>query len=187
MSSLRHPNIIQFFGVCYFESPGPLPLLVMEQLEISLGDVLKYTPDLPLSFKRSVLEDVASGLLYLHTRNPHVIHGDLRVKNVLLTSSVAKITGFGISCTKEYFQRVANVAYGFSFDSRPSDIQSFGHLVNFTFTQVKIIMKMCSLSTCTLIHRYCMVIAFDHMYSLPVTATRTSGNWRQWLVTTTLL
>ena len=48
--------------------------------------------NLPLSLKCSVLEDVASGLLYLHERQPPVIHRDLTSKNVLLTSSlVAKI------------------------------------------------------------------------------------------------
>ena len=134
MSSLRHPNIIQFFGVCYFGSLGPLPMLVMEQLEINLDDILKYTPDLPFSFKCSVLENVASGLLYLHERNPPVVHGDLRAKNVLLTSSsVAKITGFGSSRIQEPDKKVAHVPYEFSFDD---DIQSFGHLVNFTITQV---------------------------------------------------
>ena len=62
MSSLR---ITQFFGLCFL--PGSrLPLLVMEHLETSLGDLLEHVPGFPISLKRSVLEDVASRLLYLH-------------------------------------------------------------------------------------------------------------------------
>ena len=97
MSSLRHPNITQFLGLCFL--PGTqLPLLVMERLETSLDDLLEHMPNLPLSLKRSVLEDVASGLLYLHKRASPVIHRDLTAKNVLLTSSlVAKITDMGNS------------------------------------------------------------------------------------------
>ena len=97
MSSLRHPNITQFLGICFL--PGTqLPLLVMELLETSLDDLLEHMPNLPLSLKRSVLENVASGLLYLHNRNPPVIHRDLTSNNVLLTSSlVAKITDMGNS------------------------------------------------------------------------------------------
>ncbi len=65
----------------------------MKRLETSLGDLLEHTSNLLLSLKHSVLEDVANGLLYLHDRQPPVIHRDLTSENVLLTSSlVAKIT-----------------------------------------------------------------------------------------------
>ena len=90
MSSLRHPNITQFLGLCFL--PGTqLPLLVMERLETNLDDLLQH--------KRSVLEDIASGLVYLHKNRPPVIHRDLTTNNVLLTSSlVAKISDMGNSC-----------------------------------------------------------------------------------------
>ena len=97
MSSLHHPNITQFLGLCFL--PGTqLPLLVMELLATSLHDHLEDEPNLPLSRKWSVLADIASGLLYLHERPSPVIHRDLTAKNVLLTSSlVAKITDMGNS------------------------------------------------------------------------------------------
>ena len=153
MSSLRHPNITQFLGLCFL--PGTqLPLLVMERLETSLDDLLEHMPNLPLSLKCSVLEDVASGLLYLHKRNPPVIHRDLTAKNVLLTSSlVAKITDMGNSRifdmtpgqmastmsklpgTLVYMPPEAlddDHKYGTSLD-----IFSFGHLALFTIIQVR--------------------------------------------------
>ena len=85
MSSLCHPNITQFLGLCFIPS-NQLPLLVMERLETSLDDLLEYMPNLPLSLKHSVLEDVASGLLYLHSMQPPVIHSELISKNILLTT-----------------------------------------------------------------------------------------------------
>ena len=150
MSSLHHPNVTQFLGLCFL--PGTrLPLLVMERLETSLDDLLENAPNLPLSIKRSILENVASGLLYLHKRNPPVIHRDLTSKNVLLTSSLmAKITDMGNSRIIRPGQVVRTLSalpgtqvymppeaqddthrYG-----PPLDIFSFGHLALFTITQV---------------------------------------------------
>ena len=108
MSTLRHPNIVQFLGVAFF--PGSrLPALVMERLLTSLHDLL--APDAPppsgavtpLSFfsmalKCSVLHNVACGLAYLHERSPPVIHRDLSARNVLLDSEmVAKIADLGVA------------------------------------------------------------------------------------------
>ena len=108
MSTLRHPNIVQFLGVAFF--PGSrLPALVMERLLTSLHDLL--APDTPppsgavtpLSFfsmalKVSVLHNVACGLAYLHERSPPVIHRDLSARNVLLDSEmVAKIADLGVA------------------------------------------------------------------------------------------
>ena len=106
MSTVRHPNVVQFLGVAFF--PGSrLPALVMERLLTSLHDLL--APDTPpppgaspLAFfsvvlKCSVLQNVACGLAYLHERSPPVIHRDLSARNVLLNSEmVAKIADLGI-------------------------------------------------------------------------------------------
>ena len=153
MSSLHHPNITQFLGVCFL--PGTqLPLLVMERLETSLDDLLENAPNLPLSMKRSVLENVASGLLYLHTRNPPVIHRDLTSRNILLTSSLmAKITDMGNSRIADMrpgqMVRTLSALPGTLVYMPPEaqddthhygpslDIFSFGHLALFTITQVR--------------------------------------------------
>ena len=152
MSSLRHPNITLFLGLCFL-SGTRLPLLVMERLETSLDDMLEHMPGLPLSLKCSVLKDVASGLVYLHNRQPQIIHRDLTAKNVLLTSSlVAKITDMGNS--RMIDMRPGQLASTLSrlpgtlvymppealnetHRYGPSlDIFSFGHLTLYTMTQV---------------------------------------------------
>ena len=153
MSSLRHPNITQFLGLCFLPNTQ-LPLLVMERLETSLDDLLEYMPNLPLSLKRSVLEDVASGLLYLHSMQPPVIHRDLTSKNVLLTSSlVAKITDMGnsriVNMRPGQMARTLSKYPGTLVYMPPEaqdekhhygsslDIFSFGHLSLYTLTQVR--------------------------------------------------
>ena len=154
MSSLRHPNITLFLGLCFLPNTR-LPLLVMERLEMSLDDLLEHMPSLPLSLKRSVLEGVACGLVYLHEKEPPVIHRDLTAKNVLLTSSLqAKITDMGNSriinmrpgqLARTLSQLPGTLVYmppeALSDTHRygPSlDVFSFGHLTLYTVTQVTI-------------------------------------------------
>ena len=108
MSTLRHPNIVQFLGVYFF--PGSrMPALVMERLLTSLHDLLDpETPPPPgappplsfftLNLKCCVLRDVASGLAYLHERSPPIIHRDLSARNVLLnTKMLGKIADLGVA------------------------------------------------------------------------------------------
>ena len=108
MSTIRHPNIVQFLGVTFFPE-SRLPALVMERLLTSLHDLLAPDPPplsgavAPLSFfsmalKCSVLNNVACGLAYLHEQLPPIIHRDLSARNVLLDSDmVAKIADLGVA------------------------------------------------------------------------------------------
>ena len=105
---IRHPNIVQFLGVSFFEG-SRLPALVMERLLTSLHDLL--APETqpppgtlpPLSFfklglKCSVLHNVASGLDYLHHQTPPIIHRDLSARNILLNSRlVGKLADLGVA------------------------------------------------------------------------------------------
>ena len=106
MSSLRHPNIVQFLGIAFFPN-SRLPALVMERLMTSLHDLLDPesppspdapTPFFPLSLKYSILHNVACGLAYLHEQTPPVAHRDLSARNVLVNSGmVAKIADLGVA------------------------------------------------------------------------------------------
>ena len=98
MSNLRHPNIVQFIGIC-LHPLNPLPILVMEKLKSQLHQLLVTCSTIPLILKRSILSDIARGLAYLH---PQVIHRDLLVKNILLTPFfAAKIYDFGSSLSSD--------------------------------------------------------------------------------------
>ena len=150
---MRHPHVVQFLGLCFLEG-STLPVLVMERLDGSLDDLLESTPGLPLPLKQSLLVDVVRGLLYLHTRNPPVVHRDLSARNVLLTSSlVAKVSDLGNArivnlqpgqLARTLTRLPGTMAYmpPEAFDQHSQygprlDIFSFGHLTLFTLTQVR--------------------------------------------------
>ena len=89
---LRHPNIVQFFGVYFPPSSGHLPSLVMELLHCSLTSFLKTNSEISHKIKLSILHDISLGVRFLHTSSPPIIHRDLSSNNVLISRSyVAKI------------------------------------------------------------------------------------------------
>ena len=125
MSTLRHPNIVQFLGVTFF--PGSrLPALVMERLLTSLHDLLDPDPDTPppreavpplaffsMALKCSVLQDVARGLAYRHGQSPPIIHRDLSARNVLLNSGmVGKIADLGVARIAPRMRAAATMTKG---------------------------------------------------------------------------
>ena len=153
MTQVHHPNVVQCKGVCLLESEA-MPVLLMERLMSSLhAYVLDSTnSNMPLVRKLSILRDVASGLNYLHSHKPAIIHRDLTGTNVLLDSKLkAKISDFGnarlmdldpmatpgiytaMPGTPDYMPPEAQ---GDSAKCGPSlDIFSFGHLSLFTIIQ----------------------------------------------------
>ena len=97
MTTLRHPNIVQFLGLALLPR-SRLPALVMERLLTSLHDLLESRPNIPLGLKHSFLCDVARGISYLHNRSPPLVHRDLSARNVLLnTAMTAKIGDLGVA------------------------------------------------------------------------------------------
>lgn len=102
LSGLRHPHIVQFFGL-WFDDSGLY--LVMEKMMMSLHDMLTpgdqkscSSPNIPSGLKYTILQDIARGIAFLHTQNPPVIHRDLSARNVLLNSAItAKIADLGMA------------------------------------------------------------------------------------------
>lgn len=153
LSDLRHPNIVQFLGVCFLPD-SHLPVLVMERLEGSLDELLESTPNIPLFTKVSILQDVARGLVYLHNQSPSVIHRDLSARNILINSDMnAKIADLGNARLADVHpnQVAQTMTPGIpgtpvymppeALDEVPKygsslDMFSFGHLSLFTATQI---------------------------------------------------
>ena len=153
MTQVHHPNVVQCKGVCLLESEA-MPVLLMERLMSSLhAYVLDSTnSNMSLVRKLSILYDVASGLNYLHSHKPAIIHRDLTGTNVLLDEELrAKISDFvnarimdldpkatpgifiSLPGTPDY---VPPEAQGNSAKCGPSlDVFSFGHLSLFTIIQ----------------------------------------------------
>ena len=98
LSILDHPNIVEFIGVYFGKTKEFDVSLIMEKLHFDLSKYLNTHDNAPLFEKLSILLDVSSGLLYLHTREPPIIHRDLSIGNILLTEQLqAKIADFGLS------------------------------------------------------------------------------------------
>ena len=156
MVQLHHPNIVQCKGMSLL-TDQPLPVLLMERMMSSLHDYLLHPDNLNLCVERkvSILRDTASGLDYLHSLTPAIVHRDLTAKNVLLDSQLrAKISDISnarimdldpeaipetltsLPGTLEYMPPEAqggSVAYDPSLD-----VFSFGHLALFTVTQTPV-------------------------------------------------
>ena len=156
MVRLHHPNIVQCKGVSFL-ADQPLPVLLMERLMSSLHAYLLHPDNSNLCVERkvSILHDTASGLDYLHSQTPAIIHRDLTARNVLLDSQLtAKISDFGNSRIMDLdpeaspetltplpgtLEYMPPEAQGGSVAYDPSlDVFSFGHLSLFTVTQTPV-------------------------------------------------
>jgi serine/threonine protein kinase len=102
MAQLRHPNIVQFMGICR----DPAAIVTEFCARRSLHAILAQARGSPakaaeLTWDRrlGLLADAARGMLYLHSNKPHaIVHGDVKSLNVVVTEQwVAKVCDFGFS------------------------------------------------------------------------------------------
>jgi len=120
-SSLRHPNIVMFLGVAVDRESNNSPrFLMMELMDRSLHDEIfpgGVVPrqGAPMSLDRvvSILLDVSRALAYLHSRDPPVLHLDLKPRNVLIDrSGTAKIGDLGEAHVIQSTQRATQRVFG---------------------------------------------------------------------------
>ena len=87
LGSLSHPNIMRFCAVCL----DPPMIVTQYYSQGSLFDLLKRArrgdkrAQAELTWRKRIemLRDVAAGMVFLHSRRPPVVHGDLRSPNLL--------------------------------------------------------------------------------------------------------
>ncbi|EFC41145.1 predicted protein [Naegleria gruberi] len=100
LSSLRHDNIVTFYGICVTDQGK---YMITEFVEKGSLDRTLYKArigeiDLSLHQKISILIATAKGIEYLHSLTPVVVHRDLKPGNILLDDkNIAKICDFGLS------------------------------------------------------------------------------------------
>jgi len=100
MSGLEHPNLVNLIGVCLD------PLCIVTEF-MAYGDLYNFlqdtSRDLDLALRLKIAIDIASGMLFLHSAKPPIIHRDLKSPNVLMAAIsvnapvVAKVADFGLS------------------------------------------------------------------------------------------
>lgn len=95
LSKLRHPNLLLFLGICYDKDLKPTTILT-ELMPCNLYDILEvHKIKLSLAEVLDIALDIATGLEYLHSHNPVVVHRDISSKNILLGGNKAKIADLG--------------------------------------------------------------------------------------------
>ncbi len=104
ISSLRHPNIVQFIDVQDYIPPSPAPgsqplvSLIMELMEENLTTFLsryRRSDEVPLHRIIDICHEIALALHYLHTRG--IMYGILSSNNVLFLNGRTKISDIGVS------------------------------------------------------------------------------------------
>jgi len=111
LSRLRHPNIIELYGICTdraIDISAPelresFYCLVMEYASNgSLHDLIhpkqNTNDELDIKLIKKMLKQIARALVYLHSNSPPMIHRDLKPASVVFDSeSNAKLTDFGLA------------------------------------------------------------------------------------------
>ncbi|KAF8577546.1 kinase-like protein [Ramaria rubella] len=94
-AGFKHPRILQFYGVCHHGDRA----YFMVSPYLKNGNVIDYLTNIdPDANRRQLLLEAAEGLLYLHSRHPPVVHGDMKGANILITDSgTAVVADFGLS------------------------------------------------------------------------------------------
>ncbi|KJA27023.1 hypothetical protein HYPSUDRAFT_179787 [Hypholoma sublateritium FD-334 SS-4] len=104
LGAFNHPNIVRFLGVSIPENTKETPVMIVSEL-CSNGDLFDYVRQTNAPSLHKVLSmmlDIASGLEYLHTRKPSIIHRDCKSSNILITAKgTAKIADFGLAKVKQ--------------------------------------------------------------------------------------
>ncbi|KIO21062.1 hypothetical protein M407DRAFT_51459, partial [Tulasnella calospora MUT 4182] len=93
-SGLNHPNVVPLRG--YALQDDGTPMIISPWFEH--GDVHSYLEDYPDADRKKIVRQVAEGLVYLHSQDPPVVHGDLKGGNVLIDKEGdAALCDFGLS------------------------------------------------------------------------------------------
>ncbi|KAE9403632.1 kinase-like protein [Gymnopus androsaceus JB14] len=81
---LKHPNILPLLGV-NAELFSPSFCLISPWMENK--DIITFLRKNPSHDRQNVLSEVAAGLCYLHSRDPPILHGDIRGANILVSNN----------------------------------------------------------------------------------------------------
>jgi len=152
---VRHPQIVGIHGAIVDPLSRKIALVIEFVRGIILDQFLTLGPEASQSSQPGVVErysimlGVSNALLYLHTRCPHIVHGDIKGSNtmvqVLRGAVHAKVLDFGMSrvLTRHTQPLGGTLAYlapevllREDTVKCSADIYSFGRLITFIATSI---------------------------------------------------
>ena len=92
LNMLRHPNLVLFMGA--IAEPNNICIVTEYCAGGTLFNILHQKHELILTWglRLRFLQEIATGMNFLHTNDPPIIHRDLKSLNILLTSKIEKPT-----------------------------------------------------------------------------------------------
>ena len=110
LSTISHPNIIQYLGM-YQHHKVRLPVLLMELMDTSLKNYLESSPKpIPYHIQINICHDITLALSFLHSNG--IIHRDLSSNNVLMSEDTqAKVTDFGMASLGDMNPRATHLTF----------------------------------------------------------------------------
>ena len=110
LSTIRHPNIIQYLGI-YQDPDTGLPALLMELMDDNLTHFLESsTQPIPYHIQVNICHDITLALSFLHSND--IVHRDLSSNNVLLIGKIrAKVTDFGMARLGDQNPRATHLTF----------------------------------------------------------------------------
>lgn len=139
MAELRHPSIVQFFGITRLPEGKDTYGIVTKYMEHNLFSVIQdqvISQATPISWATRLkwIRDIAFGLRYLHSKR--INHGDIKSMNVLLSADLqlCQLCDFGsagraATATMHTPQWSAPEVVNGDVYTRKSDVYSFGILL----------------------------------------------------------
>ena len=111
LSTIRHPNIVQYLGL-YRDPDTGLPALLMELMDDSLTHFVESsTQPIPYHIQVDICHDITLALSFLHYNS--IVHRDLSSNNVLLIGNAvrAKVTDFGMASLGDQNPRATQLTF----------------------------------------------------------------------------
>ena len=118
-TKLEHPNVLKLLGL--ISQQGHVGFVMPYMMNGDVGFYLSQN-NVDWGTKSRFCAEISSGMKCLHNQKPPIIHGDLKMKNVLVSADVtAVICDFGFSQTKDFVssQSANNVRSG-TTDTHPT-------------------------------------------------------------------
>ena len=103
LSTVKHPNIVDFYGACFEGAYSECPLFLMEMcpkgdLETVIQGLRNKNSFLKEFEMAKYIYQIGLGIEYLHSCAQPIIHRDLKPQNILISAhGTAKLTDFGLA------------------------------------------------------------------------------------------